>query len=304
MTSGRIKKGFIRSAEVLAALLVLLFIAAGISAVVCSRRIKVTHYEAALEGITSPARLAVVSDMHGKIFGDDNAPLYELLASQEPDAIVLLGDLFPSDFREADIGYVRHLTQQMQSIAPVFFAMGNHEKSYTASYGDHWIDEIKETGALVLDETWTDLDLCGNTVRFGGSLGHGYLFGRTEDAFAASADVKLLTEMQESPYPAILLAHWPDTVALSDGPERWEIDLVLCGHTHGGLIRVPGIGGLYAPLQGWWPKFDYGEYQLNAHMRMIITSGLSGYDNVPRIFNLPEICVIDLRGQEARLSDG
>ena len=294
MTFAKGKKIAARSAEVLAALLALLLIAAGISAFVCSRVIKVTQYDVELDGITNPVKLVVVSDIHGKVFGDDNEPLCELVAAQEPDAIVLLGDLFPSDFQEADAAYVLHLTEQMQSIAPVYFAMGNHEKSYTARYGDTWIDAIKDTGATVFDETCLDLELRGNTIRFGGSMGHGYLFGRTEEQFEASADYKILTEMQESPYPAILLAHWPDTVALSDGPRRWKIDLVLCGHTHGGVVRVPGIGGVYAPLQGWWPKYDYGEFQLNAQMRMIITSGLSGHGQVPRIFNLPEICVINL----------
>ena len=294
MTFAKGKKIAARSAEILAALLALLLIAAGISAFVCSRVIKVTQYDVELDGITNPVKLVVVSDIHGKVFGDDNEPLCELVAAQEPDVIVLLGDLFPSDFQEADAAYVLHLTEQMQSIAPVYFAMGNHEKSYTARYGDTWIDAIKDTGATVFDETCLDLELRGNTIRFGGSMGHGYLFGRTEEQFEASADYKILTEMQESPYPAILLAHWPDTVALSDGPQRWKIDLVLCGHTHGGVVRVPGIGGVYAPLQGWWPKYDYGEFQLNAQMRMIITSGLSGHGQVPRIFNLPEICVINL----------
>ncbi len=294
MTFAKGKKIAARSTEILAALLALLLIAAGISAFVCSRVIKVTQYDVELDGITNPVKLVVVSDIHGKVFGDDNEPLCELVAAQEPDAIVLLGDLFPSDFQEADAAYVLHLTEQMQSIAPVYFAMGNHEKSYTARYGDTWIDAIKDTGATVFDETCLDLELRGNTIRFGGSMGHGYLFGRTEEQFEASSDYKILTEMQESPYPAILLAHWPDTVALSDGPQRWKIDLVLCGHTHGGVVRVPGIGGVYAPLQGWWPKYDYGEFRLNAQMRMIITSGLSGHGQVPRIFNLPEICVINL----------
>ena len=294
MTFAKGKKIAARSAEILAALLALLLIAAGISAFVCSRVIKVTQYDVELDGITNPVKLVVVSDIHGKVFGDDNEPLCELVAAQEPDAIVLLGDLFPSDFQEADAAYVLHLTEQMQSIAPVYFAMGNHEKSYTARYGDTWIDAIKDTGATVFDETCLDLELRGNTIRFGGSMGHGYLFGRTEEQFEASSDYKILTEMQESPYPAILLAHWPDTVALSDGPRRWKIDLVLCGHTHGGVVRLPGIGGVYVPLQGWWPKYDYGEFQLNAQMRMIITSGLSGHGQVPRIFNLPEICVINL----------
>ncbi len=295
MNSERIKKGLIRSAEIFAALLALLLIAAGISAYVCSRWIKVTQYDVDLEGITNPVRLVVVSDLHGKVYGDDNAPLFDLVAEQKPDAIVLLGDLFPSDIQETDISYVLGLTDKMQSIAQVCFAMGNHEASYTLRYGNGWIDLIQDTGAIVFDETWTDLELCGSTIRIGGSLGHGYLFGRTNEEFKASADFMFLTEMQESPFPTILLAHFPDTVALSDGPKRWEIDLVLSGHTHGGVIRVPGIGGVFAPLQGWWPRFDYGEYELNAHMRMIITSGLSGSKNLPRIFNLPEICVINLR---------
>lgn len=294
MKPAKTKKIIAGSAGILAALLVLLLIAAGISAYVCSRSIKVSQYDVSLEGIKSPVRMAVVADLHGKVYGDDNAPLFDKVAAQKPDVIVLLGDLFPSHFTEADRDFVVDLTRQMQEIAPVYFAMGNHETSYTAEYGDGWIEEIRATGALVFDEEWKDLTLGGTTVRIGGSMGHGYLFGRTHDEFEASADFKFLTEMQESPYPAILLAHWPDTVALSDGPRRWQIDLVLCGHTHGGVIRVPGIGGLYAPVQGWWPRFDYGEYQLNEGMRMIITSGLSGHNRIPRIFNLPEIEVIDL----------
>ena len=294
MKPAKIKRIIARSAGILAALLVLLLIAAGISAYVCSRNIKVTAYAVSMDGIEHPARLVVAADLHGKVYGDDNAPLFDKVAAQKPDAIVLQGDLFPAQFTEADRDFVVDLTRQMQEIAPVYFAMGNHETSYTAEYGDGWIEEIRATGALVFDEEWKDLTLGGTTVRIGGSMGHGYLFGRTHDEFEASADFKFLTEMQESPYPAILLAHWPDTVALSDGPERWQIDLVLCGHTHGGVIRVPGIGGLYAPVQGWWPRFDYGEYQLNEGMRMIITSGLSGHNRIPRIFNLPEIEVIDL----------
>ena len=126
-------------------------------------------------------------------------------------------------------------------------------------------------------------------------MGHGYLFGRTSAQFHASPEYDVLFRLEHARQPAILLSHMPDTVALSDGPRRWHIPLVLCGHTHGGVIRLPGIGGLYAPMQGWRPPYDYGEYQLNDGMRMIITSGLSGHDHVPRIFNLPEIAVIDLK---------
>lgn len=295
MNQAKIKKIIARSAGILAALLALLLIAAGISAYVCSRHIKITQYAVSMGGIEHPARLVVVADLHGKVYGENNAPLYDKVADQNPDGIVLLGDLFPAQFAEADRDYVVDLTRRMQEIAQVYFAMGNHEKSYTAKYGDGWIEMIRETGAIVLDEAWQDVDVAGNTIRLGGTMGHGYLFGRTSEQFHASAEYDVLFRLEHTLQPAILLSHMPDTVALSDGPRRWHIPLVLCGHTHGGVIRVPGIGGLYAPLQGLWPQYDYGEFQLNDGMRMIITSGLSGHDRVPRIFNLPEIAVVDLQ---------
>ena len=295
MNQAKIKKIIARSAGILAALLALLLIAAGISAYVCSRHIKVTQYAVSMDGIEHPARLVVVADLHGKVYGDNNAPLFDKVAAQKPDAIVLLGDLFPAQFTEADRDYVVDLTRRMQEIAPVYFAMGNHETSYTAEYGDGWIDEIRAIGAVVLDEEWKDFSITGNTIRLGGTMGHGYKFGRTETQLVASPEYSVLYALEHSPFPAILLSHMPDTVALSDGPRRWHIPLVLCGHTHGGVIRVPGIGGLYAPLQGLWPQFDYGVFQLNDGMRMIITSGLSGHDRVPRLFNLPEIAVVDLQ---------
>lgn len=290
----RAKRILIRSAEVLAALLVLLLIAAGISAVVCSRHIKVTRYDVPTDGLTAPVRLVVVADLHGKEYGAGNAALCEKAAAQSPDAIVLLGDLFPSHPTQADADYVVRLTQSMQDIAQVYFAMGNHETDFTARYGSDWIDAVADTGAIVLDEAWDDFEIAGNTIRLGGTLGHGYLFGRSREAFEASSEYGVLSALEESPHPAVLLAHKPDTVALSDGKQRWHIGLVLSGHTHGGVIRVPFFGGLYTPMQGWWPRFDYGDMMLNSQMRMIITSGLSGHDFVPRIFNLPEICVVDL----------
>lgn len=278
-------------------LLLLCLMAAGISAVVCSRTIKVTDYEVAMDGIEYPAKIVVLADLHGKVYGEENDVLYEKVHSQDPDAIVLLGDLFPSAFQESDLDYVLELTANLQEMAQVYFAMGNHEKAFTARFGSSWIDEIAATGAMVLDEDWENVEIGGNTIRLGGTMGHGYLFGRTLQEFKAAPEYHVLYGLEHSPYPAILLSHMPDTVALSDGKERWHIDLVLSGHTHGGVIRVPFLGGLYAPMQGWWPTYDYGDRMLNDQMRMIITSGLSGHDNVPRIFNLPEICVLHLEPQ-------
>ncbi len=265
-----------------------------ISIFVCSFYLKTTCYTVEMDGIETPTRIVVVADIHGKEFGRQNKRLLKKVLAQSPDAIVMLGDIFPSRCSQEDLDYVLQLTEDLQAIAPVYFAMGNHELAYSKAYGEQWVSQLQETGAIVLDEAWRDVTLNGNTLRLGGTMGHGYYFGRSKADFEASPEYQVMSALENSPYPAILLAHMPETVTLSFGKEYWHIDLVLSGHTHGGVIRIPGKGGLFAPMEGWWPTYDYGEMMLNQKMRIIITSGLSGHDYVPRMFNLPEIVSIDL----------
>ena len=277
------------SAAVLAVLVI------GSSLLVCSVYIKTTSYNVPFDGISMPSKIAVIADLHGKTYGRDNQELIQKVRVQQPDAIVLLGDLFPASPEKDDLQAVLSLTESLQDISQVYFAMGNHELVYTKQYGEEWIGAIQAAGAIVMNETWEDIDLNGETIRMGGTMGHGYSFGRSEKDFLASPEYQVLSALENSPYPSILLAHMPETVCLSYGKEVWHFDLVLSGHTHGGVIRIPGKGGLFAPMEGWWPTYDYGEMMLNEQMRIIITSGLSGHDKIPRIFNLPEICVINLQ---------
>ena len=91
----------------------------------------------------------------------------------------------------------------------------------------------------------------------------------------------------------ILLSHVPDSYVLWDGFKVINPDLLIAGHYHGGLIRIPFVGGLFAPEQGYFPKFDCGKYNINGH-DVIISSGLGTSSKIPRINNRPEISVITL----------
>lgn len=106
----------------------------------------------------------------------------------------------------------------------------------------------------MFNDSYADVILAGQPLRIGGTMGHGFAFGRTEEEFAASPEYKFLKEFENTDLPKVCLAHMPDTFIFNGAYSMWNIDLVLSGHTHGGLIRMPFVGGLYAPMPGMAPE--------------------------------------------------
>ena len=136
------------------ALVMAFVITVGGSILGCSVIVKTTSYDVSMDGLSVPSRVVVVADLHGKEYGLENKQLIKKVRVQQPDAIILLGDLFPSAPNEEDLTYVLPLTEKLQDIAQVSFAMGNHEREYTKQYGGEWIESVKNSGAIVLDEEW------------------------------------------------------------------------------------------------------------------------------------------------------
>ena len=101
-------------------------------------------------------------------------------------------------------------------------------------------------------------------------------------------------EIGSTDVPSIVLMHMPENMIADSARKNWNADLYISGHTHGGVVRLPLIGGLVAPTQGLFPKYDQGFFTVDGRLKLIITSGLAGYGPIPRIFNRPEICVIDM----------
>ncbi len=266
-------------------------LAAGISAIICRSALTVREYELTLDGITQPFTAVCITDLHSREFGRDNAGLLERVRAQRPDVIFTLGDLISRDASEEKVERMCRLYGALRQIAPVYASFGNHEQDYMRRTGTALGPLIRDAGAIGLDEECVIAEIAGSRICLGGTLGHLWPAGRSREVYLGSPEFRLMEQMLASGLPAVVLAHRPDTIIFEEAYEHWNIDLFLSGHTHGGLIRLPFIGGLYAPRQGFFPRFDRGCFQIGK-TRLLISGGLAGYGAFPRIFNRPELCVI------------
>ena len=263
------------------------------SILICRFVIRTVEYTVPLNNVTVPVRIAVISDLHGLEFGKANARLIEKIRAQEPDTIFLVGDMIESDADEADVRRLLVLIETLCETAPVYFAPGNHELEYMETDAS-LLDQVAAAGATVVNDSYVDVTIAGQTLRIGGTMGHGFYFGRSQEEFESSPEYQFLKDFEQTDAPKICLAHMPDTFIFNGAYDLWDVDLVISGHTHGGLVRLPFVGGLYAPMQGWFPTYDLGQFQLGTHMQLIITAGLTGHGWVPRVNNPPEIAVVEL----------
>ena len=260
--------------------------------------LSVAEYTITLPGLSGSARVVIISDLHGREYGKDNKRLLSKISEQQPDAIFIVGDMFDDSDEESGFSKTTMLLSSLLDIAPVYLSYGNQEKEYSGDILDSFRNAISEKGVIVLDDTFVDCEIGGQKVRIGGTMGHAFPFGRTKKEFENSDEYIFLKDMEKTDSPTIVLAHMPDTFIFNGAHNYWSnIDLVVSGHTHGGVLRLPVAGGLYAPMQGLFPEYDYGFYMLGEKMKMVITSGLSGYKFFPRFLNLPEICVLTLAGE-------
>ena len=255
--------------------------------------ISTASYSVALQNLGSSVRVILLSDLHGKSFGRENSRLIAKIQEQSPDAIFLDGDMIDRSADSADVQELLRLIKRLHEIAPVYFAPGNHELEYMQT-DTSLLTQVTEAGAVIVNDSYVDVTIAGQPLRIGGTMGHAFYFGRSEEEFSSSPEYQFLKAFEDTDVPKICLAHMPDTFIFNGAYSMWNVDLVLSGHTHGGLIRLPFIGGLYAPMQGWFPEYDQGYFRLGEHMQMVITSGLAGHGMIPRINNPPEIVVIDL----------
>ena len=262
----------------------LIILCIGIWALWGNTALEVNEYEIVSDRIPEAFtgfRIAHVSDLHNAEFGEGNCKLIELLSQNDPDMIVITGDLI--DSCHTDIEIALEFARQAITIAPVYYVSGNHE-ARVCDYEDLKMG-LSEAGVIVLENQKVEITREGERITLMGiddpSFREDYLFGDSESV--ARQAIEGL--QNESNGYTVLLSHRPE---LFDLYVETEMDLVLSGHAHGGQFRIPLVGGLVAPNQGFFPKYDAGQFT-EENTTMIVSRGV-GNSIIPlRLNNRPEI---------------
>ena len=228
-------------------------------------------------------RIAVIADLHSTEFGENNERLFTTITAEQPDYIVLVGDL-TDRFRGLPEGYAESVADGLTAIAPTFYVTGNHEWALGG------VRELKTTlterGMTVLSNQFLTLERGGDTIVLSGiDDPNGYADQKTPEELAAE-----IYAAHGDPF-WLLLAHRNDRFA-----EQYSLlgaDLVVSGHAHGGIIRLPLTDGLISHDMTWFPDYTAGFYEKN-DSALFVTRGLGNSGPSFRLFNRPEVAILTL----------
>lgn len=267
----------------------MLFVTLVIWGVYCDNTIAITNYSVNNTKNDAKLKFVVITDLHNKEYGEKNADLAELVKEQNPDFIAVCGDMVNRG--DSNTTKMKDVLKKLADIAPTYCCLGNHERDNAAEFGTDFKSEIDSTGAVLLDDEYIKFTKNGKSVLIGGMSDYPYYeFYTPEDDVPSRTLWEEFAEKAKDNF-TILLHHQPEYIA--EDAKKTDIDLIVCGHTHGGQIQLPFIGGVIAPNQGLFPKYDKGEFDLDG-TKMIVCAGLSNHVFIPRINNQVEIGVINI----------
>lgn len=247
-----------------------------------------TFYTVTVDKPVEDLRIVLLSDLHLSEYGTDNADLVQKVRNLAPDLIAVAGDMDIDT--NPDYSLVLSLMRQLVDIAPVYYAPGNHEWAARYANGcDTIFDDIEATGVHWMNGTYEDAVINGKKLRIGGFFEWPRAQLERENSRAV-ADA-LNDEMNAlDDVCTILICHCPEVLDTSLADEK--VDLVLSGHAHGGQVRIGGHG-LWSTSQGFLPKYTSGVNQMG-ESQVVISRGLGDSEPYPRIFNQPELVVVDV----------
>lgn len=248
--------------------------------------IMTTRYTIKSKNIDNNFKITVITDLHSMNFGGDNQIVVDIIKKEAPDMIAVVGDIV--DEYNNNITNALNIMTKLPQIAPTYYVVGNHD--YKCERYLEFRRKIRNSNVTILENEINYIEINGNQVAVLGLTS--YSSGEYEE----TEYIDLMKKFCENSCYKILLCHYPEYTSWffeSDKYYEYDFDLMLSGHTHGGLIRLPIIGGLYAPNQGFFPKYSKGLYYIDKGNKkpyyMVISGGLGEDRRFFRVNNFPEV---------------
>lgn len=276
------------------AILAVLLVLSGAELLYSNLALTVSRYTLRSEKVDSAIRIVFLSDLHGREFGTDNERLLKKIAGEKPDLIALVGDIVNNNATADEIGHMCGFIQRVSEIAPVYYSLGNHENSYLRSHETDLLERIRRSGAVVLESEYLDVEIHGIPLRIGGYMGYyRQPIMTTSDPEQVDRELAFADAFEATDRFRLLLNHIPTMWLDWSGINRYPVDLVLSGHYHGGLIRIPILErGVIVPNARLFPPYTKGQFE-GSEATCVLTTGLAG-SKWPRFFNPPEIVAVDI----------
>lgn len=285
-----------KSVRIATMIFVIFAILIAVEIIISYKCLIVTDYKIKSDKIKETTKIVLISDLHNSQFGSKNKRLVDKIQKQDPDLILMDGDMLNEDGKNAQTAV--ELISALKKIAPVYYALGNHEIAYRQRRDKNLYQKLQKAGAKVVEKEYEDIKVRSNKIRIGGLYEYAFAVDGAGNMVKKNIPSKVrdfLMDYEDTDAFKIMLSHRPDSFVFGQAADTWKIDLVVNGHVHGGQVRIPGKGGLYGGDQGWFPEYTDGIHHFKTVNHMIITRGLgSDKEKLPRFHNIPEIVVIRL----------
>ena len=270
-----------------------------VMAIDCNRFV-VKEYKCKAEKLKKDAVLVLLTDLHGKSFGNNNERLIKKIDELHPDMILIAGDMYTS-VKGGDIKTAQQLVTGLSDRYPVYYGNGNHEhktRIHPEIYGkmyEAYRQNLKKAGVRYLVNEKSSLPDYNMDI-YGSEIARDY-YGKFKKVSMETTYLEETLGKPDRDCFSVLIAHNPDYF---QNYAEWGADLVVSGHVHGGLMRLPILGGVLSPAFKLFPKFDGGEFR-EGTATMILSRGLGTHTLPIRIFNPGELVVIHL--ESGRLTE-
>lgn len=287
----KIKRPKKKHSKLIALLLVLLFIIAlaasyvAYNIFVLNQNFTVTFYQVRSLKISDNIRVVELADLHNKEYGAKNEQLVKRIQSLKPDLIFYAGDMM--NYKVDDYSVLFDLSDKLCKTAPIYACFGNNELDQYLFRDKTFKDKMKEHNINILSNEAADIEVNGSTIQL-----IAISEGRDQFDVKTNNAQKFLNSLEPTDNCRICLTHYPELFCeylLNRG-----IDIAFTGHAHGGLIRIPKVGGLYSGGEGLFPKLTEGVKTVDDGTQVVISRGLGDSTKIPRINNQPELVVVDI----------